>query len=37
VPEIVDSLAGGPPVSRLDTIDPSLKEIVYSLLDSGVF
>lgn len=37
VPEIVESLAGGPPVSRLDTIDPSLKEIVYSLLDSGVF
>ncbi|HEX5019075.1 MAG TPA: (2Fe-2S) ferredoxin domain-containing protein [Candidatus Binatia bacterium] len=37
LPEIVDSLAGGPPVSRLDTIDPTLKEIVYSLLDTGVF
>jgi (2Fe-2S) ferredoxin len=37
VPEIVESLAGGPPVSRLDTIDPSLKEIVYQLLDAGVF
>ena len=37
LPEIVESLAGGPPVSRLDTIDPSLKEIVYSLLDTGVF
>ena len=37
LPEIVESLAGGPPVTRLDTIDPSLKEIVYSLLDTGVF
>lgn len=37
VPEIVESLAGGPPVTRLDTIDPQLKEIVYSLLDTGVF
>ena len=34
--EIVDSLAGGPAVNRLDTIDPPLKDIVYSLLDSGV-
>jgi sirohydrochlorin cobaltochelatase len=37
LPEIVESLAGGPPVSRLDTIDPALKELIYSLLDSGVF
>jgi (2Fe-2S) ferredoxin len=37
LPEIVESLAGGPAVARLDTIDPSLKEIVYSLLDTGVF
>jgi (2Fe-2S) ferredoxin len=37
LPEILESLAGGPPVKRLDTIDPSLKEIVYSLLDTGVF
>jgi (2Fe-2S) ferredoxin len=37
LPEIVESLAGGSPVARLDTIDPSLKEIVYSLLDTGVF
>ena len=36
LPEIVDSIASGAPVTRLDTIDPSLKEIVYSLLDSGV-
>lgn len=34
--EIVDSLAGGPAVTRLDTIDPALKEMIYSLLDSGV-
>jgi (2Fe-2S) ferredoxin len=37
LPEIVESLAGGPAVARLDTIDPSLKEIVFSLLDTGVF
>jgi hypothetical protein len=30
-------LAGGPAVTRLDTIDPALKEIVFSLLDTGVF
>ena len=37
LPEIVNSLDGGPAVSRLDTIDASLKEIVYQLLDTGVF
>jgi (2Fe-2S) ferredoxin len=37
LPEILDSLAGGPVVSRLDTIDPCLKEITFSLLDTGVF
>lgn len=37
LPEIVESLTGGPPVTRLDTIDPALKEIVYSLLDTGAF
>jgi (2Fe-2S) ferredoxin len=37
LPEIVDSLTGGPAVTRLDTIDPSLKEVVYQLLDTGVF
>jgi len=36
LPEIVNSLAGGPAVTRLDTIDPALKDIVYSLLDAGV-
>lgn len=37
VEEIVDHLAGGPDVKRLDTIDPSLKELIYQLLDTGVF
>ncbi len=37
LPDIVNSLAGGPPVMRLDTVDPALKEITYSLLDTGVF
>jgi (2Fe-2S) ferredoxin len=37
LPEIVNSLAGGPAVTRLDTIDGSLKDIVYQLLDAGVF
>jgi (2Fe-2S) ferredoxin len=37
LPEIVDSLAGGPTVMRLDTIDPALKEMIYALLDTGVF
>jgi (2Fe-2S) ferredoxin len=36
LPEIVDSLAGGPAVTRLDTIDQALKELIYSLMDSGV-
>ena len=37
IPEIVASLAGGATVTRLDTADPALKEIVFSLLDAGVF
>jgi (2Fe-2S) ferredoxin len=37
LPEIVKSLTGGPAVTRLDTIDPALKEIVFSLLDTGAF
>lgn len=37
LPDILKSLAGGPAVTRLDTIDPSLKEIVFSLLDTGAF
>ena len=35
--DIVGHLAGGPDVKRLDTIDASLKELIYQLLDSGVF
>lgn len=35
--EIVDHMAGGPGVDRLDKIDPSLKELIYQLLDTGVF
>jgi (2Fe-2S) ferredoxin len=35
--EITDRLAGGPHVQRLDTIDSSLKELIYQLLDTGVF
>jgi (2Fe-2S) ferredoxin len=37
VPEIVDALASGGTVTRLDSADPALKEIVFSLLDAGVF
>ena len=36
LPEILESLAGGPTVNRLDNIDPSLKDIIFSLLDAGV-
>jgi cysteine synthase A len=35
--DIVAHLAGGPHVQRLDTIDSSLKELIYQLLDTGVF
>jgi (2Fe-2S) ferredoxin len=34
--DIVDHLAGGPDVKRLDKIDSSLKELIYQLLDTGV-
>jgi (2Fe-2S) ferredoxin len=37
IPEILESLSGGPVVTRLDTIDPSLKQMIYELLDAGVF
>jgi len=37
LPEILESIAGGPTVHRLDTIDASLKKMIYSLLDTGVF
>lgn len=35
--DIMGHLAGGPNVTRLDTIDASLKELIYQLLDTGVF
>ena len=35
--DIMAHLAGGPDVTRLDTIDSSLKELIYQLLDTGVF
>ena len=35
--DIVSHLAGGPDVKRLDTIDASLKELIYQLLETGVF
>ncbi|MBI3057940.1 MAG: (2Fe-2S) ferredoxin domain-containing protein [Deltaproteobacteria bacterium] len=35
--DIMNHLAGGPDVKRLDKIDASLKELIYQLLDSGVF
>ncbi len=37
LPEIIDSLVGGPAVIRLDTVERSLKEIIYGLLDTGLF
>ena len=35
--DIVAHLAGGAHVQRLDTVDSSLKELIYQLLDTGVF
>lgn len=37
LPDITNHLAGGPDVKRLDTIDPPLKEMIYGLLDAGLF
>lgn len=35
--DILDHLGGGLDVKRLDKIDSSLKELIYQLLDTGVF
>jgi (2Fe-2S) ferredoxin len=35
--DIVDNIGGGPGVSRLDKIDSSLKELIFQLLDAGLF
>ncbi len=37
VNDIVEHLSGGPNVTRLDKIDNSLKDLIYQLLDTGVF
>jgi (2Fe-2S) ferredoxin len=37
IDDIVAHLTGGPEVKRLDTIDNSLKDLIYQLLDTGVF
>jgi (2Fe-2S) ferredoxin len=34
--DITNHLAGGPHVQRLDTVDSSLKELIYQLLDTGI-
>ena len=37
VPEIAESIKGGPPVARLqDKIDPKLYELIMSLIDAGI-
>lgn len=35
--DIINHFAGGPDVKRLDKIDSSLKELIYQLLDTGIF
>ncbi len=38
VEEIAQHVEGGPNVSRLeDTVDPSLKNLIFDLLDAGLF
>jgi (2Fe-2S) ferredoxin len=38
VPEIVEHVKGGPRVARLeDAVDPSLKTLIFELLDAGLF
>ena len=35
--DIVANIEGGPKVERLDKIDASLKELIFQLLDAGLF
>lgn len=35
--DLVASVEGGPKVDRLDKIDSSLKELIFQLLDAGLF
>ena len=37
VPEVVASLKGGKAPAHLDTIDPTLKEMIFQLLDAGLY
>lgn len=37
VPEIVAYLRGGEAPKRLDTIEPGLKEMIFQLLDAGLY
>ena len=37
VRDIVSSLHGGDAPSELDTIDPALKEMIFQLLDAGLY
>jgi (2Fe-2S) ferredoxin len=35
--DIVANIQGGPKIERLDKIDASLKELIFQLLDAGLF
>jgi (2Fe-2S) ferredoxin len=37
VAEVLAYLRGGPPPAHLDTIDPGLKEMIFQLLDAGLY
>ena len=37
VPEVVSYLKGGKAPAHLDTIDPTLKEMIFQLLDAGLY
>ena len=37
VPEVVAYLRGGKSPSHLDTVDPGLKEMIFQLLDAGIY
>ena len=37
VPEVVARIHGGDAPKRLDTIDPGLKEMIFQLLDAGLY
>ena len=37
VPEVVAYLRGGKSPTHLDTIDPGLKEMIFQLLDAGIY